>query len=90
MRSLDNYNVYDIQKSLGPQLEENVKKIFKAGEGMGKSGSFFFFSWDGNFLIKTMTMNDFAAFKKLFKAYFKHINKYPKSLLARIYGVYSV
>lgn len=57
---------------------------------MGKSGSFFFFSHDEKFLIKTMTLNDFKAFKTLFKYYFEHINKYPKSLIARIYGVYSI
>ena len=57
---------------------------------MGKSGSFFFFSHDTNFLIKTMTMNDFNAFMYLFKFYFEHINQYPESLIARIYGVYSI
>ena len=57
---------------------------------MGKSGSFFFFSHDNQFLIKTMTLGDFKAFKKLSKAYFEHVNRYPKSILARIYGVYSV
>ena len=62
----------------------------KAGEGMGKSGSFFFQSHDDEFLIKTMTESDYAAFKKLFRAYFEHIKKNQKSMLARIYGVYSV
>ena len=57
---------------------------------MGKSGSFFFFSHDDNFLIKTMTLGDFKAFKTLFRAYFEHVNTYEKSLIARIYGVYSV
>ena len=46
----------------------------KAGEGMGKSGSFFFISHDSEFLIKTMTDSDFTAFKKLFRAYFEHVN----------------
>jgi hypothetical protein len=90
LRALDGYDLSDIQRSLEPTLPENIKKIFKAGEGMGKSGSFFFFSHDDKFLIKTMTTDDFAAFKKLFRAYFEHINQCPKSLLARIYGVYSV
>ena len=90
LRAIDGYNVVDIQKSLSPEIEENVQRIFKAGEGMGKSGSFFFFSHDDNFLIKTMTMGDFKAFKTLFRAYFEHVNTYTKSLLARIYGVYSV
>jgi 1-phosphatidylinositol-4-phosphate 5-kinase len=57
---------------------------------MGKSGSFFFFSHDDNFLIKTMTLGDFNAFKKIFLYYFEHVNTNQDSLLARIYGVYSV
>ena len=61
-----------------------------AGEGMGKSGNFFFFSHDTRFLIKTMTEGDFNAFMRLFQLYFEHINNYPDSLIARIYGVYSV
>ena len=34
----------DIMNSLN--LSDNVESIFKSGEGMGKSGSFFFFSKD--------------------------------------------
>ena len=90
MRAMDNHEISDLKHSLAPNAPENIKKIFKAGEGMGKSGSFFFFSHDDEFLIKTMTNDDFAAFKKLFKAYFEHINRYKDSMLARIYGVYSV
>jgi hypothetical protein len=37
-----------------------------------------------------MTIGDYTAFKKLFQYYFMHVNTHPKSLLARIYGVYSV
>ena len=32
--------------------------IFKAGEGAGASGSFFFFSQDNKFLIKTMNKSE--------------------------------
>lgn len=90
MRGLDGYSNFNIKKSLHPDIEGNQKAIFKSGEGMGKSGSFFFFCHDEEFLIKTMTMNDFKAFKSLFKYYFEHINKYSNSLVARIYGVFSV
>jgi len=57
---------------------------------MGKSGSFFFFSHDDKLLIKTMTTDDFNAFMKIFPNYFYHVNMYNSSLLARVYGVYSV
>jgi len=90
LRGLDGINNEDLKKSLDPTIQANVDAIFKAGEGMGKSGSFFFFSYNTEFLIKTMTMNDFNAFMSLFREYFEHMNRYPNSLIARIYGVYSV
>lgn len=37
-----------------------------------------------------MPIGDFNAIQRLLKPYFEHINRYPDSLLARIYGVYSV
>mmetsp|Transcript_33736 Transcript_33736/g.32773 ORF Transcript_33736/g.32773 Transcript_33736/m.32773 type:complete len:113 (+) Transcript_33736:517-855(+) len=64
--------------------------VFKAGESQGKSGSFFFFSKDRKFLIKTMTSSEFSAFKSLFPYYYKHIGRNIKSLLARIYGIFTV
>lgn len=57
---------------------------------MGKSGSFFFFSHDSRFLIKTMTKDDFDAWMKMFKEYYLHISENPNSLIARVYGVYSI
>ena len=41
---LDGIKETDIMQSL--DLNDNVSSIFKSGEGMGKSGSFFFFSKD--------------------------------------------
>jgi hypothetical protein len=46
LRSIDGLNLENVQQSLGPEIQANIQKIFKAGEGMGKSGSFFFFSHD--------------------------------------------
>ena len=57
---------------------------------MGKSGSFFFFSHDQRFLIKTMTKEDFDAWMKMFESYYLHVTEYPNSLIARVYGVYSI
>jgi hypothetical protein len=48
------------EQSLAP--ENNIDMVFKAGESQGKSGSFFFFSKDRHFIIKTMTNSDFHAF----------------------------
>lgn len=86
---MDGYTDNDLKDSLDPSIDKNVENIFKSGEGMGKSGSFFFFSHDERFLIKTMTADDFKAWSKMFSYYFDHINKYNNtSLIARVYGVY--
>lgn len=90
LRALDGIKNSDLPTSMNPFNEDNKKAIQKSGEGMGKSGSFFFFSHDKKLLIKTMTTGDFEAFMKLFRDYFYHINDYEKSLLARIYGIYQV
>jgi Phosphatidylinositol-4-phosphate 5-Kinase len=37
-----------------------------------------------------MTNSDLRAFKKLFRDYFSHVSSRPGSLLARMYGVYTV
>ena len=49
--------------SLSPKF--NLDQVFKAGEGAGKSGSFFFFSHDKKFIIKTMTDEELELFRKL-------------------------
>jgi hypothetical protein len=74
LRDLDGFDVDSLIESLSPDNEGNVENMFKAGEGMGRSGSFFFFSHDSRFLIKTMTTDDFNAFIKLLPLYFDHIN----------------
>jgi len=45
--------ISDFNSSLSPKFNRDM--IFKAGEGAGKSGSFFFFSHDQKFVVKTMT-----------------------------------
>jgi hypothetical protein len=64
--------------------------VFKAGEGAGKSGSFFFFTHDDRFIIKTMRQGEVNIFLKFLPSYIDHFSKNPQSLLAKIFGVYSV
>lgn len=90
IRQMDGLRVDDLRKSMDPEIEENAKRIFSAGESMGKSGSFFFFSHDQRFLIKTMFTEEFDIFMQMFKYYFEHLNNYKDSLMARIYGIYSI
>jgi 1-phosphatidylinositol-4-phosphate 5-kinase len=72
-------------------LESNQKTIFKAQESAGASGSFFFFSSDNKFIIKTLRNNEKDLLLGLLDDYSDHIessNNY--SLLTRIYGLYTL
>jgi hypothetical protein len=75
-------------KSLDPK--NNREQIFSSGEAAGASGSFFFFSHDRRFIVKTMTSEEMVFMEKILPNYYTHFKKYPKSLIARVYGVYTV
>ena len=87
--NLDNISPQDMMKSLS--LDDNRNMVFQAGEGAGKSGSFFFFSHDNQFLIKTLKGAEKRILLNMLDDYIDHIEKTNnKSLLARIYGIFTV
>ena len=89
LRSGDGISTETLLASLDP--ESNSTSVFKAGEASGASGSFFFFSADKRFIVKTMTTGEKEFFvTKVARPYFAHLKKNRSSLLARIYGVYTV
>ena len=51
----------------------NTKQIFKSGQGSGASGSFFFFSYDQKFLIKTLRGREIDNMLEMIDDYLKHI-----------------
>jgi 1-phosphatidylinositol-4-phosphate 5-kinase len=65
--------------------------IFRAGEGAGASGSFFFFCHDNKFLIKTLLKSERRKLIQMLDSYIDHIKSTDnKSLIARIYGVFTI
>ena len=51
----------------------NYNQVFKAGEGSGASGSFFFFTKDNKFLIKTLRGKEMHVMIKMLDSYLEHI-----------------
>lgn len=74
IRVANNIDSKMINESLNP--DKNIEKIKKAGESQGKSGSFFFFSHDSKFIIKTMNDGELKTFKKIFRDYEQHLKDY--------------
>ena len=84
----NNLNFNLIELSLSPIL--NREQAFKAGKGSGKSGSFFFFSHDNMFIIKTMKSAELKALKRILPEYVTYLIEHPYSMLAKIYGMFTI
>ncbi|KAL0486304.1 phosphatidylinositol 4-phosphate 5-kinase [Acrasis kona] len=56
----------------------------------GKSGSYFFYSYDLHYLVKTIPKHEFVSFRSMLSSYFYHIEMYPDSLLNRVFGLHQL
>uniref|UniRef100_A0A6B2L4Z5 PIPK domain-containing protein n=1 Tax=Arcella intermedia TaxID=1963864 RepID=A0A6B2L4Z5_9EUKA len=59
-------------------------------KGQGKSGAFFIFTNDKQFILKTATGEERDFLMSILENYWQHLQKYPNTLLPRYYGVYSM
>ena len=71
----------------------NKKSSEDTNDG-GRSGSFFFFTQDRQYLVKTMTGKEVKTFVKMLPSLLAHLERLKKngenSVLARVYGLYTV
>ncbi|KAI6247202.1 Phosphatidylinositol 4-phosphate 5-kinase its3 [Erysiphe necator] len=56
----------------------------------GKSGSFFYFSRDYKYIIKTIHHAEHKFLRKILKEYFAHVEANPNTLLSQFYGLHRV
>ncbi|KAL8711067.1 MAG: hypothetical protein Q9220_004448 [cf. Caloplaca sp. 1 TL-2023] len=56
----------------------------------GKSGSFFYFSRDYKYIIKTIHHAEHKLLRRILREYYAHIDKYPNTLLSQFYGLHRV
>ena len=56
----------------------------------GKSGSFFYYSADSKFTLKTIQQAEFTFLKKILPAYHKHLNDHPTTLIIRVFGLHKI
>jgi len=69
---------------------KNKSAIDKMGEGKGKSGSFFFYSHNRKFIIKTITNEEKETMDKILLDYYLYIKSHSNTLITKIYGIYTV
>ncbi|KAH8174998.1 phosphatidylinositol-4-phosphate 5-Kinase domain-containing protein [Sarocladium implicatum] len=56
----------------------------------GKSGSFFYFSRDYKYIIKTIHHAEHKFLRKILKQYYQHVSDNPNTLLSQFYGLHRV
>ncbi|KZL81887.1 phosphatidylinositol-4-phosphate 5-kinase [Colletotrichum incanum] len=56
----------------------------------GKSGSFFYFSRDYKYIIKTIHHAEHKFLRKILKDYYHHVTENPNTLLSQFYGLHRV
>ena len=64
--------------------------MFALVEGQGgRSGEFFFFSYDNKYVLKTITINEFNFLEENLFYFHEHYKRNPDSLLAKVYGLFT-
>ncbi|KAI6711828.1 phosphatidylinositol-4-phosphate 5-Kinase [Diplocarpon mali] len=56
----------------------------------GKSGSFFYFSRDYKYIIKTIHHAEHKFLRKILREYYAHVEENPNTLLSQFYGLHRV
>ena len=83
----------DFISSISPQdfiteLMISNQTIFEELCSTGKSGSLFYYTRDGKFIVKTIKKDEYKFIKQILPDYFKHLKTYPLSLLPKFLGCY--
>ncbi|THC93344.1 hypothetical protein EYZ11_007170 [Aspergillus tanneri] len=56
----------------------------------GKSGSFFYFSRDYKYIIKTIHHSEHKLLRRILPEYYKHVEQNPNTLISQFYGLHRV
>ena len=64
--------------------------IFEELCSTGKSGSLFYYTRDGRFIVKTISKKEYKFLKKILTKYYSHLKNNPLSLLPKFLGCYKL
>lgn len=56
----------------------------------GKSGSFFYYSDDGKYLIKTISIGESKFLKSFIPNYYQHMSGNYNSLIVKVFGFHKI
>ena len=77
------------ERLLGDILMGNLSSLTQFCSS-GKSGSLFYYSFDGKFILKTISHMEFIFLQQILKPYYEHLMKNSDSLLIKIFGLHKI
>eukprot|EP00826_Nyctotherus_ovalis_P042188 TRINITY_DN4312_c0_g1_i5.p1 TRINITY_DN4312_c0_g1~~TRINITY_DN4312_c0_g1_i5.p1 ORF type:complete len:319 (-),score=78.55 TRINITY_DN4312_c0_g1_i5:357-1313(-) len=94
IRRIFKIKTHEYARALGPeQLLAAYKGNFMGFTELastGKSGSFFYYSHDSKYVLKTVSKEEFHFLRTILPEYYKHVRDYPNTLIARFYGCHKI
>ena len=95
IRRLYNYDKESLIQSISPQVfitdiiisnTTSIEEFFNTGS----SGSLFYYTRDGKFILKTIDKKEYKTLKRILPKYFKHLVKYKYTFLPKFFGYYKL
>jgi hypothetical protein len=95
IRKLYNIDKENFISSISPQdliteLMISYGTIIEELCSTGKSGSLFYYTRDGKFILKTISQSEYLFLKKILANYYKYLESNPHSLLPKFMGCYKL
>lgn len=87
IRKLSKIENEELKKAFS--LADIHNKINKSQEG-GRSGSFIYFTPDNKFIMKMINESECNSLIHVLYKYYIYIQRYPKSFICRLYGLFAV
>lgn len=74
---------------IGSMVMGNVSSLTEQISA-GKSGSFFYYTPDSKYMLKTISHAEFNRLKEILNQYYEHMVKYPQTLITRFFGLHKI
>ena len=95
IRRLYNYDKESFIQSISPQVfiteiiisnTTSIEELFNTGS----SGSLFYYTRDGKFILKTIDKKEYKTLKRILPKYYTHLVKYKNTFLPKFFGYYKL
>jgi 1-phosphatidylinositol-4-phosphate 5-kinase len=55
---------------------------------IGRSSAMFYFTWDGKYILKTLTKNEMLCLRRMLPGYYQYVTQHPDTFVNKFFGAY--